>query len=136
MTHSKHPFKMKTDHIRTHLEWLNQHNLGTRRIAELSGVGRTTVMKIMSSQLHYVTVETAERLLSVRDIDLAPRCLVDGTDTSVRIAELRDHGYSLSLIARESEIPGLRVRYDMVTVETERRIKDYHAAQMELLLGE
>ena len=127
---------MKTDHIRAHLEWLNKHNLGTRRIAELSGVGRTTVMKIMSNQLPYVTVETAERLLGVRDIDLAPRCLVDGAETTRQIADLREHGFSLSRIARESEIPGLRVRYEMVTVETKRRIAEYYANQAELLSGD
>lgn len=130
MTHSKYPFMIKTDHIRSHLEWLSKHNIGTRRVAQLSGVGRTTITKIMTDDpkyhVDYVTVETAERLLGIRDFDFAPSALVDGSETTERIAELRKMGYGMPQIAQESGIASLRVKSLKVTAKTAEAIKILH----------
>lgn len=78
--------------VRRHLDMLREHDLGTRRVAQLAGVSRTAVENVRRNEHMYPA--TAAAILAVRPQELARRHQVDATGTARRMKALVALGWS------------------------------------------
>lgn len=112
--------------VHDHLLRIRDEGLGIRRIAELSGVHRSTIQRLLTkpSRPQRVRPETAERLLSVRceAVEVSPRRQIDAEDTSDRLRTLIAAGHTVAELAQALGKSSSNLRRTMrrgaVTVKT------------------
>ena len=91
-----------------HLKRLQAAGLGLRRISKLSGVSRSSLQKLTSSQRKAITSATAEALLAIEvpagpsatARQVAATALVDAGTARQQLAELADLGFTRTELAR------------------------------------
>jgi len=124
--------------IRQHVRTLQAAGIGTRRICEASGVGRTALLKLLNGcgsrgtdPSRRVLASTAEKLLAVQptlDV-LGGKALLDPTGTQRRLRALVALGWSQAKLADQIEwTPAnfgqlIHGTYGHVIVETARRVR-------------
>lgn len=93
--------------VRDHLAALAAAGIGTRRVAELAGINRKTVLSLLNGRRGNppgtrIRRETADAILAVEPgpAEIAPKAIVDGTGTARRIQGLCCIGWSLNQQAR------------------------------------
>lgn len=110
--------------VREHLDWLAEHGIGARQVAERSGVDRSLVRQIRSGRRRSIAVATAERLLDVTHDDVADGALVDAAGAHRHVELLVAAGRSRSWIARELGAAGRALRLgERTTVSRARAIE-------------
>jgi hypothetical protein len=122
--------------VRAHVEALQAAGLGWKRLADLAGVSRGAVDKLLHGAPHRniaptkrMRPEAAARILAVKpDLDLlGDRALVDATGSRRRVQALVARGWSLAKLARElgvdpTNLPTM-IRRDRMHAETVRAIR-------------
>ncbi|MFM9373305.1 hypothetical protein [Streptomyces sp. Da 82-17] len=121
---------------RAHVRMLMEYGLGWKRIADLAGVGRGTVEKLLYGAAHRgmepskrVRPETATRLLAVRPVGerLGGAVLVDATGTSRRLRALVAAGWPQAQLAARLGVQagnfGKSLRSEQVLAATERAVR-------------
>ena len=111
-----------------HLEWLRSVGIGSRRVAELTGIARTSIHEITNREHKRSKPETIAKILAIGLSDGAPGSRIDAAATWSLIAELRAHGHSQASLARmlgykSRELPFGRTS---VTRESAERVKQLH----------
>jgi transcriptional regulator with XRE-family HTH domain len=87
--------------IRAHIAELRAAGVGYRRIAELAGITRSSLVKIINGR-RQVRRETAQAVLAVSADQLAPTALVDATDTWAKVRWILEQpGWTKTRLARE-----------------------------------
>jgi len=117
--------------VREHVLRIRGEGLGVRRIAELSGVHRSTIQRLLTTptQSQQIRPLTAERLLKVRsDAEKgSPRRQVDAKDTLGRLEKLIAAGHSIADLARALGRSPSNLRRTMcrhaVTIQTEASVE-------------
>lgn len=85
-----------------HMLALSEKGIGYRRLAELSGVGNSTLLEIRTGRRSHIRARNARRVLAVTGIgDHASCALVDATETWRLIGQLIDEGFTKGRIAAE-----------------------------------
>lgn len=116
---------------REHVAKLRAAGIGTRRIAELAGVGQATVNMLAWPRRghgHQIRPTTAAAILAVpvAEESLHPRSLVDSIGTQRRIQALQTQGWSLTEIAARvgcsRENVGVLLRGTHVQLATRQRL--------------
>lgn len=98
--------------VRAHVERLRSCGLGIRRIAEIAGVPRSTVTKLLYGKRNRlpsrrVSADTARRIQGVADLavtQLAAHALVDSCGSRRRLQALATLGWSTAALARRAGI--------------------------------
>ena len=85
---------------REHLEFLREHGVGQRAIAEASGVPRSTLRLILRGERRRVRPETLSAILGVHLGHAKPGAIVDGRRTLELIDELLALGHTKGAIAQ------------------------------------
>lgn len=113
---------------RDHLRWLQERGVGLRTVADVSGVGRSSLQQIASGRRTKATPQVIERILAVKAV---PRgtSLVDAAPTWQLIDRLLAAGWTRAAIAGEIGQDGrrLQLQTDRVTAENARRVADLAA---------
>lgn len=124
--------------VRDHVRALQAAGMGTRRICQVSGVGRTALLKLLNGcpsrgtgPSRRVLAATAEKLLAVRpSLDvLGGKALIDPTGTQRRLRALVALGWSQAKLAERIEwTPSnfsslIHGTYGHVTVDTARSVR-------------
>lgn len=119
---------------RQHIEWLRAHGMGTRRIAELSGVSRSVLRAILGQRCDRtgakIRPETAAKILAVRpdEENLADAARVPAGATARRLQALIAIGWTRQELARRIGCTSANMRYHLlddsylVSVATARRV--------------
>lgn len=84
---------------RVHLAALRDAGVGTRRVGEVTGLGRTAICKVVSGETRRVHPENLARILAVGADDRAAGVPVDGTGTRRRLRALVAVGWSQTRLA-------------------------------------
>lgn len=99
---------------RQHVEWLRSLGIGWQHIADLAGVPRNTVARLLygdkrSPPSKRIRPETERRLLAVRpDPELIPpRTRINGNGTRRRLRALVAVGWSLNELAKQAGVGSL-----------------------------
>lgn len=112
--------------VREHLRWLASRGVGSRTIAERSGVPRSLVREIRAGRQRRLRPSTGEQLLAVRLDDVADGALVDAGETLRLVEQLVAAGRTPAWIARRlgstAERPVLQLRGDRITNAKARAI--------------
>lgn len=92
-----------TEPVRTHLAVLSEAGIGTRRVAELTGVGRTAINAILTGRRGNppgtrCRTETAAAILALKPepAAAAPGAIIDGFGTGRRVQALCCLGWTLT----------------------------------------
>lgn len=83
---------------REHIRHLQAADMGYRRVAELAGVGRVTVQKILGGRAR-IDRDVAAKILAVRAGSPAPARVVDATGTQRRLQALVALGWNQNRLA-------------------------------------
>lgn len=105
------PAFVPIEQVRAHVEELRAHGLGTRRLAEISGVSARLIQAIVTGtrgprdgQQYTVNRKAAAALMNVRPSAalIAPSRLIDATGTRRRLQALLTIGWSRAELARRA----------------------------------
>lgn len=110
---------------REHLRWLQSFGVGSRVVAERTGLGRTAVLEIRAGITQRVMVDTEAKILGLYRDTRHRAMIVDAGITWKRIGWLQKQGWSKARIARElgCRTNALQLRKDRVTYATEQRVE-------------
>lgn len=120
--------------VREHLRALSRAGVGTRAIAEASGVARTSIERIRRGRIRRIREHTARAILAVTTSTARlPHSLVDGAEAWRLIEELLAVGWRRYQIAHElgNERPALQLRRDRVLWRHEQTIRALHDREWE-----
>ena len=81
------PF-VDTERARAHLNWLSTVGVGTRAVAERTGLARTTIMRILSGQVTKIRPATETKILAVHTGCAQPRARVPARRTLEQLDDL------------------------------------------------
>lgn len=125
--------------VRDHVQMLRESGLGTRRIAELVGVGRSTITNMIQGRRDrghapYARVarETAEKIFSVKPgmESLSPGSHVDATGTHRRIRALVSIGHSATSLGKRIGVTSSNMHSMMfrnkVLVRTDQVVREMY----------
>lgn len=116
---------------RQRLQALSRKGIGTRTIADATGVGRTILTGIKTGKRKNVRRYTEQAVLALRPADILPdSALVDAQPTWTRINWLLKEGFTKRELAKRLgyKSPALQINRDTVTAKTELRIKLFYKA--------
>ncbi|MGZ0069289.1 hypothetical protein [Microbacterium arborescens] len=88
---------------RDHLRALADAGIGTRRVAQLTGLSTGTIWRIRENVRDHVLRTTAARIaaITVSHDTLAPGCRIDGRGVRRRLQALQTRGWTTSDLARQ-----------------------------------
>lgn len=109
-----------------HLLFLSHMNVGRRAVRAVTGISRSTLVKIRNGKKTQIRRLTERKILRVTLDARLPSALVPGTSTWERIRRLRQAGFKKAHIALRlgKKGPSLHIRVNFVTAKTERDVKD------------
>jgi transcriptional regulator with XRE-family HTH domain len=86
---------------RAHIRMLNQAEIGIQRVADLAGVSKTTVCRIVYDPKHTIRPDVEQRILAIRPTadNRNPNLPIDATGTRRRLQALVAVGWSLRILA-------------------------------------
>lgn len=129
------PAFVPIEHVREHVEDLRAHGLGTRRLAEISGVSARLIQAIVTGtrgprdgEQHTVNRKAAAALMKVRPSAalVAPSRLIDATGTRRRLQALLTIGWSRAELARQAGLTptatGRLMLADSCTIHSARKV--------------
>ncbi|MGA4964460.1 hypothetical protein [Streptomyces pseudogriseolus] len=124
---------------RAHVRMLMDYGLGWKRIAEMAGVGRGTVEKLLYGARHRgvepskgIRPETARKLLAVKPQGerLGSAVTTDATGTARRLQALVAMGWPQKHLAHQLDMNasnfGKTLRSERVLMSTERAVRDLY----------
>lgn len=120
------------EQVRTHVQWLSGHGIGWEQVAQLAGVGRSTVWWILrpTAPRRGVTPRVAEAILGVLPTldNAADGALVDAAGTQRRLQALMLNGHTLSAVqlATGTSALGRILTRDTVTARIARLVRAYY----------
>lgn len=110
---------------RDHLRWLASVGVGSRVVAERTGLARGTVRDIITGEHANCLPKTAEKILAVGKYDRSSGARVDAADTWRKIDELLARGWTKVAIARRISSPtalALQIGRDEVRASTAQKV--------------
>lgn len=127
--------------VRAHLRWLARQGIGLRRIAELTGLSRTTLARIGRDGRRCerrVTPATAEKILAVGRSKAAPGAYVPAAETWKLIDDLLAHGWTKAAISKAIGQGGraLQLGRGQVTARNARLVAELHSRSLVRVVAE
>lgn len=121
---------VRASSARSHLQWLATQGVGSRTVAQRTGLARTTIQAIASGRTRRVMSSTADRIMSVHRMSgTDPGCLIDSTATLALLADLSAAGVKRADVARAIGRKTRQLRIPpRITKRTADRIKTAHNA--------
>jgi hypothetical protein len=120
--------------VREHLLWLLEKNIGTRVVAQETGLNRKTIKDLRDGTTTRVRPVRAQAILAVGTHRAHARTLIDATATWRLIDELLAQGITRSELARRlgstAKMPSLQLHRDRVTAANARKVAALHAELM------
>lgn len=115
---------------REHLRWLSTVGVGTRVVAERTGIARSTITRIRLGKRDRARPETIAKILAVGRSAARDGARVDAKPTWKRIDDLLGHGWTRTAIAAalgsKAKRPALQIHRTKLTVETARKVAELH----------
>lgn len=110
---------------RNHLLWLQSLGIGTRTVAQRTGLSRSALCKIRNGETDKVLVDTEQRIMCLFRDTRQPLMLVDATRTWRLVGWLQQQGWSNASIARALgyRTRAIQFRRDRVRYRTEQRVE-------------
>lgn len=93
-------FFVDATETREHLLWLSSAGIGSRTVAERSGVDRSTILAIKRCETNKVRPETADKLLAINLTHAHPRSRIVAKRALELVAECKEHGIPERRIAQ------------------------------------
>lgn len=118
--------------VRAHLHELSAAGVGYKRAAEISGVGKTALFKVLNGHSKRMLRANAERVLAVTPAAVADGAYIDAAPTWELINQLLAAGWSKAAISRAIGQDGLALQLGKtrVTAAHARAIADLAAREL------
>lgn len=110
---------------RVHLKKLSKAGIGYKTVADYSGLGKSTLLKILQRERTRIRKENLMRILAVDTKCVSDGTIVSAGETWQRIKWMRDEGFTDAEIARRMgcKMPHLQIGRKRITGRTAAKVE-------------